>query len=427
MSSGTSVHELEELVFFTLLQLAVIIPSARMAGRAALYLGQPSVVGEIIGGLLLGPSLVGKLFPETFAFVFKSVSAAPLQIMSQIGLILLMFQIGAEIDFSHLREKNNRRAVLGITVASLLLPLLAGAGWAWGSHASLAADKNPFHYILFVAVAFSITALPILGRILIEFKLSRTRMGALVISAASINDVVGWVLLAVVSALAMGQFSGQALAGQVGGLVVLAVVAIWLLKPWLRKRLQYAGGEGGGISRDGMALLLTVLFLAAMTTYKLGIFAIFGGFLIGFLLHEERKLVEAWERSVNDFVGVFFLPIFFTFTGLRTNVQGLNSWTLWAWALGLIALATASKYLGCAGAARWAGIPVAEAKCIGIMMNTRALMELVVLNVGYDLGVIPQDVFTMLVLMAIFSTVVTSPILRRWLPAVSPAARSGKA
>jgi Kef-type K+ transport system membrane component KefB len=167
---------------------------------------------------------------------------------------------------------------------------------------------------------------------------------------------------------------------------------------------------------DLLAIVLAAIFISGLFTYKLGIFAIFGGFMIGVILYNQTKFVTAWKNKIADFVTVFFLPIFFTYTGLRTNVHGLNSVPLWAWCVAMIGAATFGKFAGCYAAARFVGLNHNESSCIGIMMNTRALMELIILNIGYDLGIIPPNVFTMLVLMAIFSTVITSPFLRRWLP-----------
>src|ERR1051326_5913149 len=197
----SSVHETERLVSFTLVELLAILISARIAGKIANWLGPPRVVGEIVGGLLLGPSLFGRLFPNQFEFVFHSISPVPLVILSQIGLCLLMFQIGLEFDFSHLKEKQNRTLVLSVAAAGIALPFALGwlvAGW---SHDALAPDVNPLGYRLFIAVALSITAIPILGRIMMELGITRTRLGAIAITAAALNDVTGWILLAIVSAL----------------------------------------------------------------------------------------------------------------------------------------------------------------------------------------------------------------------------------
>jgi Kef-type K+ transport system membrane component KefB len=424
-----SVHQSEQTLYFLLLQLIVIIGFARLAANAARKLGQPGVVGEIIGGLLLGPSLLGRLAPDLFAYVFKFGPAVPSRnMLSQIGLIMLMFQIGLDFDFSHLREKQNRRAVFLVAATSILLPFVIGFLLARVSAPYLAPQVNVLGYELFVATAFSITAIPVLGRIMMEFALTKTRIGTVTITAAAINDVIGWILLAIISAMAVSQFSGRAVAVQLALLAVYAAACWFLLKPvlqWLVKHFQVTADHLPGTL---LAIILCVMFSSAIATYQFGIFAIFGGFMAGVLLYREHAFVEVWKKKVADFVTIFFLPIFFTATGLKTNVNGLNSIELWGWCILLIAGATFGKYTGAYFAARLAGLSHAESKCAGILMNTRALMELIILNVGYDLGVIPPNVFTMLVLMAIFSTIITAPFLRRWLPEMGheiPALRAG--
>ena len=410
------VHEAEHLVSFTLVELLAILITARFAGKAAHSLGQPRVVGEIVAGLLLGPSLFGRLFPNQFAFVFHSISPMPLIILSQIGLCLLMFQIGLEFDFTQLKERSNRTAVSAISIAGIALPFLLGWIVAVLSQPALAPAINPLGYRLFIAVALSITAIPILGRIMMELGITRTKLGVIAITSAAVNDVVGWTLLAVISALTAAQFSAGRFSVQLGLLVFYLLLWVFIFRPLLNRAINAFGLENEQLPHDLMALMLVVIFVSGLVTFQLGVFVIFGGFIAGMMLHDNARLVAAWKKSVSHFVTVFFLPIFFTFTGLRTNVQGLDSAELWGWCGIVVAAATVGKFVGCGAAARWSGMNWSEAGCIGIMMNTRALMELVVINVGYDLGVIPPNVFTMLVLMAVLSTIITAPVLRVWLP-----------
>jgi len=425
-----AVHQTEALLFFTLLQLTLIVLAARLGGEVAQRVGQSPAVGEIIVGILLGPSLFGLLAPDLFQYVFHSTPAAPMQMLSQIGLILLMFQIGLEFDFAHLIERNNRRAVTAIAAASMVAPFALGFGFGWFSAPLLSPGVDRLASALFIATAFSITALPILGRIMMEFKITRLPIGVIAISAAAINDVIGWLLLALITALTLAQFSAAAFAFKVV-LVGVFFLAWWFVVRPLMKRVIRASqarplpaGEKvgrGKLTHNLLGILLVAIFVSAMTTYQLGIFAIFGGFMMGVILYDEHELIEAWKERIGHFVMVFFLPIFFTYTGLRTDIGGLDSAEAWGWCGLLIFLATLGKFGASYLAARWAGMSHHEGKVIGIMMNTRALMELIVINVGYDLGVISQQVFTMLVLMAIFSTVITTPGLRRWLPKMGAA------
>ena len=411
-----SVHAAEALLFFTLLQLTVIVVSGRVGGELALRLKQTAAVGEIIVGILLGPSLLGLVAPQVFGYVFHSASGTPLQILSQLGLILLMFQIGLEFDFSHLREKHNRRAVLWVGVASLAAPFALGLGFGWISAPELSPQAPQLASALFVATAFSITALPMLGRILIDFELTRTSLGVIAISAAAINDVVGWLLLALVTTLSLSHFAPLAFALKVA--LVLGFGLLWGfgLRPLARRLIRHLQRDGDDLPPNLLGSVLALVFVSAMATYQLGIFAIFGGFIMGVILHDEARFVRAWRAQISPFVLVFFLPIFFTYTGLRTDLGGLSSASLWGWCAALVALATLGKFGGAYLAARACGMSHAEGGVMGALMNTRALMELIIINVGYDLGAISHNVFTMLVLMAIVSTVITAPLLRRWLP-----------
>ena len=419
---AASVHQIELLLFFTLLQLTLIVLAGRIGGALAARVGQSPAVGEIIVGILLGPSLFGLLAPDLFNYVFKSASSEPLQVLSQIGLILLMFQIGLEFDFSHLTEKRNRKAVLWISVACLVLPFGLGLGLGLVSAPILSPNADTLTSALFIGTALSITALPILGRIMIEFNMTQTRLGVIAISAAAINDVIGWLLLAMVSALAVSNFAPGGFAVKV--LLVLGFLLLWqfAVRPLMKRVIRYFESrqpqDTDQLHPHLLGIILAAVFISGMITYKLEIFAIFGGFMMGVILHDEPRFVRAWKERIGPFVMVFFLPIFFTYTGLRTNIGGLDSAALWGWCALTVLLATVGKYGGAYGAARLVGLNHHEGNILGVMMNTRALMELIIINVGYDLGVISQSMFTILVIMAIFSTVITAPLLRRWLPLV---------
>ncbi len=411
----SSVHKAELLLFFTLLQLTVIVLASRLCGNLSVRSGNSRAVGEIVAGILLGPSLFGLLWPEGFEFVFRSVPPEPMTILSQVGLILLLFQIGMEFDFAHLKEPRNRKAVLRIALLGELFPFALGFAFGQVSAAQIFPQGNALGYSLFCGTAFSITALPVLGRIMLELDLHRSKVGTVAISAAAINDVAGWLLLAAVSALTVAHFSAGEFALKVAMLAVYVGVCWWIVRPLAVKMIRRFGATATSLPLDLLGILLATAFVSGMATYRIGIFAIFGGFMMGVLLHDQRELAAAWREKVGHFVNVFFVPIFFTYTGLRTDIGLLDGWQMWSWALLLLALATLGKFGGCYWAARWAGMGATEARAIGIMMNTRALMELIVINVGYDLGVIPRSVFTMLVIMALASTIITTPALKRWL------------
>ncbi len=403
----------EGVLALTLLQIITILLAARAVSWLFRRLGQPAVVGEMAAGILLGPSLFGALAPGTFHSLFGS-GVQGLSIISQIGLILLMFQIGMEFDFSHLKTGTNRRAVSFIWPAGILIPFLLGSGLGWFGHDSLDAASPKTIFVLFMAVSMCITAMPVLGRLILELNLARTRIGALTITCAAFDDVTGWLLLAVISALATSHLDLAGFALRLAAIGAYLLVFWFLVRPVISGWLKPKTKKEDPLSPGAMTCVLALVFLSALATQQLGIHAIFGGFWMGVLLHKEFAFVQAWRQQVARFVTVFFLPIFFTFTGLRTNIPGLGSWALWGWCALVFVCAFAGKFGGCWAAARLAGLPQRHSCCIGIMMNTRGLLELIVANVGYDLGLIPASVFTMLVLMALLSTAITAPLLKLW-------------
>jgi Kef-type K+ transport system membrane component KefB len=413
MTSG--VHASEDLLFSVLVQLIIMIGAARALNIVARRLGQPGAVGEIIAGLMLGPSLLGALAPALSISLFGATPAPAITIISQIGLTLLMFQIGMEFEFGHLETPQHRKGALLIAAASVLVPLAGGLALGWASAPSLAPGIDPLLYALFFGNALAITALPILGRILAQFGLTDKPVGVVAIAAAAVNDVAGWVLLASISALAAARFSGGALALQLAGIATLLIIARVVLAPLASRLVAAFPPNGGRLDPTLMAAMLAMTFGLAICTYKLGIFAIFGGFLGGLIMHRHVGFVSAWKGQVGGFVLVFFLPVFFTYTGLRTNLLGLGLSDL-GWLAIIVAVAILTKIIPVYGAARLSGYTPAESAVLGSLMNTRALMELIVLNIGRDLGVIPPNVFTMLVVMAVVTTIMTGPLLKSLLP-----------
>ncbi|CAN5454440.1 hypothetical protein BH11PSE11_BH11PSE11_02960 [soil metagenome] len=412
------VHQTEALLFFILLQLTVIVLVARVGTEIARRVGQSPVVGEIVVGILLGPSLFGLLAPDLFGYVFRSSAPEPMQMLSQIGLVLLMFQIGLEFDFAHLADRSNKKAVLWVAIGSLVLPFALGLLFGYFSAPTLSPAADRIASALFLGTAFSITALPVLGRIMMDLDITRTPIGVIAISAAAINDVVGWLLLALVTAFTVSNLDGLGFALKVAAVLGFLLFCWIAVRPLLKRLIQRSDVSKNGLSDNLLGVVLATIFVGAMATYQLGIFAIFGGFMMGVILHDEQAFVEAWKNRIGPFVLVFFLPIFFTYTGLRTNISGLDTPTAWAWCVITITLATLGKFGGAHFAARAAGLNRHEANILGVMMNTRGLMELIIINVGFDLGVISQQMFTILVLMAIVSNVMTTPCLRRWLPMI---------
>jgi len=410
-----SVHQIEQQLISIVLQLIVMVGAARLMNVALRKLGSPGVIGEIIAGLLLGPSLFGHFFPQTSSALFGDKPSVPIIIISQVGLIFLMFQIGMEFEFAHLKNRRNTGAVVAVTVASVGVPFALGMLIGKWSASFLAPGINSLVYSLFCGVGLMITAVPILGRILREFGLTRTEVGVVAISAAAANDVIGWLMLAGVSAYAASGFSAAHMALQLGGLLLFMMFWWFALRPlvaWLIRRNPIRDE----VPPNLMAAVIVLVLSMSICTYKLGIFAIFGGFAAGLLFYPYASFVAAWHRQVGRFVLVFFLPVFFTFTGLRTNVLGLTTLADLQWLAAILGAAILGKMLPVYFAGRVSGFDPHQSWVLGTLMNTRALMELIVLNIGFDLGFIPQKVFTMMVVMAIVTTIMTGPLLRVLLP-----------
>jgi Kef-type K+ transport system membrane component KefB len=410
-----STSQSENLLFFTLLQLIVMIGAARYMHTVFRRFGQPGVIGEIVAGLLLGPSLVGHFFPQASLTLFGQHASTPITIISQIGLILLMFQIGMDFEFGHLGTPRNRRAAIAVTIFSVSVPLAVGILLGRWSAPTLAPAIDPVRYSLFLGLGMAITAVPILGRILRQYGLTHTEVGVVAISAAAVNDVIGWLLLSVVSAYAASHLSAQHVALQLGGLVLLVAVLWFVLRPLVTRLLARYPVQNGMVNLNLMAIVVCLIFALGICTYQLGIFAIFGGFAAGVLFHRNKAFVDAWRAQVGNFVLVFFLPVFFTYTGLRTNVLGLSSGADWEWLAIILAASILTKIVPVYFVGRACGFNRNESSILGTLMNTRALMELIVLNIGFDLGLIPQNVFTMLVIMAVVTTLMAGPILKRLL------------
>ena len=401
----------EDALLKVLIQLVLILVCARVFAIALRRLGQPTVIGETAAGLALGPSLFGHFFPDASRAIFDPSVDQVFKMLSQLGLILLLFMVGLEFDFSHLK-KHGRSSVL-ISVAGILLPF--GLGWllAHQLHSSLALDVPLTGFALFLGTAMSITAIPVLARIMMELNITPTRLGAITITAAAIDDVTGWILLASVSAIVNASFSPLRTAEMAAETILFALFVLFVLKPVLARLLRRALRKNKTLSVNWLATVFVILFLCAIVTNLIGIFAIFGAFLLGAALSTETEFKEAVAERLRDLVTALFLPIFFTYTGLRTEIGTLHSAPLWLAAASISLCALLGKFGACTTAARMSGFSWREASCIGTMMNTRGLMELIVINAGYELGVIPKSVFCMLVLMAITTTVMTVPLLRR--------------
>ncbi|HEY0038273.1 MAG TPA: cation:proton antiporter [Longimicrobium sp.] len=400
----------EDLLRIVLIQVAIIMVTARVFGTAFRKIGQPIVCGEIAAGLILGPSLFGGLFPDLFRQVFDPAVEPIMGVTARLGLVLLLFLIGLDFDFGHLRTHS--RAPLLISAGGVIFPFALGIGVAALMYPHVGNGVNRTAFLLFMATAMCITALPILGRIMIEYGLNRTRIGAITITAAAIDDAVGWTLLALVTSIVRSKADPVATTLMILQTLAFGAFMVFALRPlahrWATRTLAKSGGV---LSLNALAITLTVVFMAGVVTHEIGIFAIFGAFLCGAIMYDHAPFRDAVLHKLNDFVTVFFLPIFFTYTGLRTDMGSVQGGLLWGFCGLVLLAAVAGKFGGGALAARLSGFSWRESMGVGTMMNTRALMELIVINVGYDLGIIPRSVFFMLVFMAVATTYMTTPLL----------------
>jgi len=399
-----------------LIQWMIIIAAAWAFGRLGKKFGQPLAVGEIAAGILLGPSALGLIWPPDWPALFPPSTQTSMQLLGKLGLVFLLFQVGMEFDYSHLRSRS--RTITVVSVLGMAAPFLCGLAIAPWLHETFAPDTPRFGFELFLCIALSISALPIMGRILLEMKLERTVIGAMGISAAAIDDVIGWVLLGVATALVTASFNVGHLLLQLAGIAGFFLLLQKLVGPWLRTRWRKSldGAPEKGMPDSYLALLLIALFTSCLITHYLGIFVIFGAFLFGTCLHQEPGIVKAWRDRFSGVVLVAFVPIFFTNTGLNTKIGSLSTPEAWlACALVLVA-AVAGKLGGCYLGARLTGQPPRAAGCIAALMNTRALMALIAINIGLELKLLTPALFTMLVIMALLTTAMCGPLLRWWLP-----------
>ena len=401
-------HNLQNELAILLLQIITIIVVARFFGWIFRKIGQPTVIGEIIAGIFLGPSLVGMYFPEYSALLFPVESLGNLQFLSQIGLILFMFVIGMELDLKVLKNKANEAVV--ISHASIVIPFTLGIGLSYFIYHQFAPKGVEFlSFSLFMGIAMSITAFPVLARIVQERGIHKTRLGTIVITCAAADDITAWCMLAAVIAIVKaGTFASSIYIMLLALLYV--IVMLFLVKPFLKKVGDlYSNRES--LSKSVVAIFLLTLIISSYLTEVIGIHALFGAFMMGAIMPDISKIRNIFIEKVEDVAVILLLPLFFVFTGLRTEIGLINDIYLWKITGLIILVAVVGKFLGSALAARFVGQNWRDSLTIGALMNTRGLMELVVLNIGYELGVLSPKIFTMMVIMALVTTFMTGPAL----------------
>ena len=395
------------MLLSVLLALTVIMVTARAMGILFAKLNQPAVIGEVVGGILLGPSLLGRISPEAQAFLIPAEAAPFLGVISQLGVILYMFLVGLELDLDLFRSRAG--TTIGIAVTGIVLPFALGVALAWPLHETFAPGGVGFtSFALFLGVSLSITAFPVLARILEDRGMQRTPLGVMALTCAAIADVIAWCMLAFVVSVTQATPRGAIVTV---GLTALYIALMLTVGRWLAGSVIARLDASQRIGEHSVAVALVAVLLSAVATEFIGVHAIFGAFLLGAILPHQSAIARHVPDRIEDVVRILFLPAFFAFTGLRTEIGLVNTAQDWLICGVIIAIATAGKFGGTALAARLAGIPGRDSAALGILMNTRGLVELIVLNIGLDLGVLTPRLFTMLVIMALVTTLMTSPIL----------------
>ena len=390
-----------------LLALAAVVLVGRLLGVLFRRAGQPPVIGEVVGGILLGPSFLGLLSPATYHFLLPTEIAPLLSVVAQIGVIIYMFLIGLELNPELLR--NRVKATLVISTSSILLPFLLGVGLATFIYDELSPSNVPFTpFALFLGLSMSVTAFPVLARILNDIGLARTPLGTIALTCAAFEDIAAWCLLAFVVGFV------NAAAGSALFVAVLtlgfAILMLVVIRPIIARLV--AGLEERSPTQGNVAVVLVGLLMSAWTTEVIGIHAVFGAFIFGVIIPHQSSLARTLHQNLESLT-ILLLPAFFAFTGMRTEIGLLSGRYEWVVCAIIIAVATTGKWGGALVGARLTALSWRESSALGVLVNTRGLMELIVLNVGLELGVISQTLFTMMVLMALVTTIATTPLLRR--------------
>jgi Kef-type K+ transport system membrane component KefB len=394
-------------VSILLTQIIVILVLAALFRRLFRSIHQPPVMGEMVAGIVLGPSVLGLISPDAMTFLFPASSLETLRLLSQIGVVLFMFTVGMEVNLQHVRERGS--VAVMISHASIIVPFLLGTALSLFLYSGLAPQGTSFNaFALFIGVAMSITAFPVLARILEDRNLTHTGLGSIALTCAAVDDVTAWCILALVIALVKSAGIASA-AITVGLTLVFAVAMILLVRPQLARVIKEPDSQQH--RRRLIPIILAFVLACALITETIGIHALFGAFVAGVVMPPSTEFRIFLKDKLEAFGSYALLPLFFAFTGLRMQIGLLNDWQGWAMCAVIILVAIVGKLVGSMLMSRWTGMSWTMSFSIGVLMNTRGLVELVVLNIGYDLGILSGRIFAMMVLMALVTTFMTGPLL----------------
>jgi len=392
------------------LEMAVILTTARLMAVAFRFIGQPEVMGEMAAGILLGPSFLGRISPAMMNRLFPAGGLGSLYALSQLGLVLFMFLVGLEVRPGSLR--GSAKSVIVASQASIMAPFLLGGVLAWSLYPRLGNGAPRLPFVLFLGAAMGITAFPVLARILADCKLTHTRVGVFALSCAAIDDVTAWCLLAVITVIARPEANQNRLPWRFAALVGYILAMVFLVRPALRRLLPASATPDR--ARFGAAMIF--LLLSVWATEALAVHALFGAFLAGIVMPKGGQLQEGLRDRLESVTLVLLLPLFFAYTGLRTSIALLNSVELWLLCGLIVMVAVGSKLLVSGAIVHASGMPWRESLAVGVLVNTRGLVELVILNVGLDLHILSPTLFSMMVIMALVTTLMTTPLIKRILP-----------
>jgi len=392
------------------LEMAVILTTARLMAVAFRFIGQPEVMGEMAAGILLGPSFLGRISPAMMNRLFPAGGLGSLYALSQLGLVLFMFLVGLEVRPGSLR--GSAKSVIVASQASIMAPFLLGGVLAWSLYPRLGNGAPRLPFVLFLGAAMGITAFPVLARILADCKLTHTRVGVFALSCAAIDDVTAWCLLAVITVIARPEANQNRLPWRFAALVGYILAMVFLVRPALRRLLPASATPDR--ARFGAAMIF--LLLSVWATEALAVHALFGAFLAGIVMPKGGQLQEGLRDRLESVTLVLLLSLFFAYTGLRTSIALLNSVELWLLCGLIVMVAVGSKLLVSGAIVHASGMPWRESLAVGVLVNTRGLVELVILNVGLDLHILSPTLFSMMVIMALVTTLMTTPLIDWILP-----------
>lgn len=404
-----------DVVFHLLTTLVAVIGLGFVLGRLGRLVGQPPVIGEVVAGILLGPSLLGAVWPEGMHFLIPDATRDPggqvpaaLKAVSQLGIILYMFLVGLELNAARLSDRAH--SAIAISHASIVVPFVLGAALALGLYSTHApAGVNFTSFSLFLGAAMAVTAFPVLARILTDRKMEKTELGVVALGCAAADDATAWCLLALVVGVAQSQASSALIV--VAGAIAFMGFMFIVLRPVLVRFSRWIDSIPGPLPNAVVPATFLAVLAAALTTELIGVHAVFGAFVLGAILPHDGRLAREFSAKLKDPVTVLLLPAFFASTGMRTQIGLVSGWEDWLWCLAVVFVATLGKFGGTIAAARLTGYPWRESAALGVLMNTRGLMGLIVLDIGLNLGVIGPKLFTIMVLMALITTATTSPLL----------------